>query len=530
MISQSIVHGNNVAEYISLLRQEFTPSQRLSDRRRGKAVPSWGKVASQLIEILQRYSTGVTQAIILAELEKNYLNWVIHVLTLRDDSGRATIDTYLHHRFSTLALEKSPANDNAPENSQSMLVCGRTLRMTGCRVADSSRASKLIMLPCEYMVPLVDDSDGDWLNKTFIHNVESAWDQQQKEGPSICWLQVKITKIEVPTAARPPRHRRLVVHLEDCNDILLTNRISLVLWDDQITMSCLFSQGDTLYIHHPLLNQSNDGPCLEYGTATVIYCQPYHYVTETVAPSQHVRDTPSQCKVRKDAMGLLDYSFYPERVYIEDIQLLAKNMVLLARVVNITSNLRVQGDERYTDSYWVTLADDTGKCDITFEGSLARQAASLQPGHLVLVEGLQTAPIANSSKFNIKCISHTGARLHNVSSMVGFINTPPVSEVLIPLCNLKKTSPTIDILYCCRAKVIEWIPLSEFSSITTHIHSRCLCPVEDINFMDSNDDITMMDDVIESDRSMNSMGPTWYCPRCCGTVSDIMMTYAVDVV
>ena len=169
----------------------------LKSRTNGTCCPPWSWLAAKLASLLSKFPSGVTKAIILAEIQQSWNNYNLHqgrfessrrrkttidsiceskhcaqeailearieavecipgthtkVATLRDRiEGRYSIDMYLHQKF--CQVEKA--------------LLKHKVRFASCRLLQSSTNQKLRLLPSENAVIVLEDGDMEMVEKDF---------------------------------------------------------------------------------------------------------------------------------------------------------------------------------------------------------------------------------------------------------------------------------------------------------------------------------------------------------------------------
>ncbi|KAH7424629.1 hypothetical protein KP509_11G016700 [Ceratopteris richardii] len=479
--------------------------------------PSWGWVCSRILACLQAYSSGVTPAILLSDLlkawiersrienasnhkeidgynspglasykrkkqlrtrlsnvvtidsihEKRFitldavlevviLNIQIlpgtssYILTLGDAWSTNTIDMYLHRKFYDLIDEQ-----------RGVLKNGRELRLTGCRlrtavVAGSSRTR---LLPTEYLVVLLDeeqDEDAQLLCARFYADIHSGL---LEAGAEFCFYARldRIGEIELLPQWNHVKQRSLF--LIDQNE----DSIAFVLWDEQVSLAGLFSQGSMIAVERPFISQSDlhnnvrDSPIfLEYGSATRLYTVPLRHNEEQVllgTESQgrakmsfgdHERSPgmSSQLLLPRDSHGSVDYCNFPVQLFVADVKPKMSNIFLYGVVRSIkeldsaAAESRVVGQMIGTDLdkgfvlQRVTLEDSSGSIVIYFLFIDGQRSGSFEIGHTLFIAGLKsfTEPSGRVDCFWNE--RQTMSHLVNLSQLPALLTSPCLYQLL----------------------------------------------------------------------------------------------------
>ncbi|OIW00147.1 hypothetical protein TanjilG_29137 [Lupinus angustifolius] len=314
--------------------------------------PGWSWIVSRILKTCTAYSSGVTPAILLAELaqawceqrrlgapkkrlelinqmkknhrrtklpntvtidsiyEKNFLslNSVlealiidafvlpgtnIHMLTLGDYWSSNIIDLYLHRRF----------YDSA--NLQSgILNKGREVLLTGCYLRTAAEGSGYPrLLPTEYLVIVLDenqDDDAMLLGAQFFSDSFSSISLDAVNKGAYYSLYARIESIEsAETQGRSGILQSKQVTLVDDDSV----RLKFLLWGEQIILANLFRVGSMLALDKPYIESSvecdtdtSEEFCLEYGSATQLYLVPCiqqeEQVCVTLTPNHHQSSRP----------------------------------------------------------------------------------------------------------------------------------------------------------------------------------------------------------------------------------------------
>ena len=379
-------------------------------RTNGKCYPPWNWLCVKLLSILAKYPSGISKAIILAEIQQSWntfsqnqgrleghkrrkvtvdnicenkhirrdsiLDAIIDsvqtvpgtntkLAVLRDDTDRSkhTIDMYLHQKL-------------YPE-----LLTKRRLRFTSCRVLQGTRNQRLRLLPTENMVIVAESFEELPSNFSSLEAFENTDIIQPHYGTNVAVEVASLGTEETVHLANGETTVKINVTVTDSSGI----HADLELWDEQVPMVSLFKEGDTLAIQQPFVVPSaTERYTLQYGPATVIHCLSCDQAWEMVQSQVKTQCTP--VSVSKDSQGKLDYSTYPERIFIADHRSNMSHVTLFCTVVEIgMKELLKQGSK-----FEIMVQDGTGTCSVTICDHNNSYWDSLYPGQCVVMEGLHS--------------------------------------------------------------------------------------------------------------------------------------------
>ncbi|ORX83396.1 hypothetical protein K493DRAFT_342034 [Basidiobolus meristosporus CBS 931.73] len=450
-------------------------------------VVPWNWVAGKITSLLSEYPSGLTDAIICSELEVQWEESSIEykrgvskkfgtidsmlesamseenvfeveiktvrilpgtrtcVITLSDQRSPHHLDMYLHQKYYFLTTDdyKGLFNQNQ-----------RQIRITGIRLLENaSRFPRL--LPTEMMIFMLSSENSydqrfikEELEVDKLGDVSGAAIAQGKEYRF--W--VKIVHIGSEQAGNiPGRLKKLKIFV---NDMSTNENAVFLLWDEQIAMRDLFKKGDYLGLHRPYINgdstYSDDMLILEYGTGTVLFCLPSDFSQEVVSSSMPSQTGSSQTTVPRDDFGLLDYKYYPERIYIHDLKPKMINITLFGRIVAMSQNIPVEKTGTMMDRFAVRVLDITGTCDITLWEAIGHDAAPFRIGQYILLEGLSTSERKENGQCFVNGSEILGCQVRNISTLKGILASPALRE-MVPL----KNAVEYDNFYC-RSVIVGW--------------------------------------------------------------------------
>ena len=322
----------------------------IQDRTNGKCLPPWNWLFIKLVSLLSRYPSGITKAIILAEIQQSWNQFSQFQGRLEGQKARKiTVDSVFESRHigyesileatvqsietipsthTNIAILRDPAKG---KNSLGMYmhqklcqvpatdIRNHTLRFTSCRLIQGKGLSyaghKVHLLPSENVVILCRDDD---LSR--FENFGSFQGIDESPYPRYgCDIKVEVADLGIEETVHFPNGQTSVkrcIKIVDCEGI----HVNFCLWDEQLPLANLFKEGDTLHIDQPFVVPSQDEMfLLEYGPGTVIFCMSHDPVRELVS-SQMSSTQGTPVSVMKDSLGMLDYSTFPEQIFLSDIR------------------------------------------------------------------------------------------------------------------------------------------------------------------------------------------------------------------
>ncbi|TPX61562.1 hypothetical protein SpCBS45565_g07228 [Spizellomyces sp. 'palustris'] len=471
-------------------------------------VVPWSWVFTRLLVLLGQYPSGLTEAIVNAELEMQWdecsseVRRGVSKLTLSDPGSRRSIDMYLHQKFCFLA----------DECAGGFL---EKVRITGTRSV-TTPVGGTRLLPTEHMVFLLsesDDQDKKFLSDRFDESLSHVAAADVEEGRSFAFL-VKVHQIGTVHAARSHgRLKRLHVYV---NDTSVEENACLVLWDEQIGLASLFRKGDWLAIWRPYVTVERQAGrddtrsiTLEYGSQTVIFVIPMD-PTKEMELMCSMASQPSQHAVPRDARGILDFKWYPRRLLVTELAPKMINITIFGKVLEVIANMPFENEGIKVSRYGIRLTDESGYCDITLWDDIGQTAtATAFVGDWLLLEGLATTErVARGQpgklvkkRFDVFGKVELGTKAWNVSSSTGFLCSPFLRNILRVSAALAEKRHN----FYCRAVISNWAE-GKCGRTTISIHPRCNRPVE------TTDEAVL------------------YCPFCAHFIEDYKLTYTLRFV
>ncbi|KAK4265900.1 hypothetical protein QN277_026890 [Acacia crassicarpa] len=397
----------------------------------------------------------------------------IQMLKLGDYWSSNLVDLYLHRRFYNLV---------GMENG--ILKKGREVFLTGCYLRTASEGvSHPRLLPTEYLVILLDenqDDDAMLLAAQFGSDSFSSISlEAANEGTSYS-LYARIESIgSVETHGVFGNVQRKQITLVDDNNV----KLQFLLWGEQTVLSNLFRVGSMLALDKPYISSSTECGietceefCLEYGTTTQLYLVPYirHEEQVRVSLTQNGHQSSrslsscnptqspkfSQVSLPCDSFGTIDYSNYPFRSFVADLQDRMTSVSLYGVVTDITKDVSSE------TTFSIRIADPSGaiwaKLHFTTSWSLGR----LSLCHTVFISGL-TCSKSKQKRLEVSWFENDdGASFINISCLPVLIN----SSCLHKLSRLSDITSQTGYVQICRI----WLePMEHFHVNTRFSHSLC---------------------------------------------------------
>ncbi|KAI5080937.1 hypothetical protein GOP47_0004120 [Adiantum capillus-veneris] len=499
--------------------------------------PSWGWVFCRIFDCLKAYSSGVTPAILLSDLLKAWLEkskvengWncketggynspgmavykrqkqlrtrlsnvvtidsiyekcfisfdavlevVIlniqllsgtssYILTLGDAWSTNTIDMYLHRKFYDLVDEQ-----------KGIMKKGREVRLTGCRLRTAvvAGSSQTRLLPTEYLVVLLDeeqDDDALLLGARFYSDTFSNIQIGSLEAGAEYCFYARLEKIgEVEFHPQWNHVKQQTLFLTDQNHASM----HLILWDEQVSLASLFSQGSMVALERPFISQTDPSNgqqdfafFLEYGSASRIYTVPFIHDEEQVMlgtasqerfklSSGSYERSPvifSQLMLPRDSQGCTDYCNFPVQLMVSDLRPKMSNISLFGVVRSFTEldvasgrviDQIVGSGLNTTNLHQMTLEDQSGSVVIHILFLEGRKYEKLDIGHTIFISGLKSL-IGPSDM--VDCFwneRETMAQLVNITQLPALLTSPCLYQ-LVPLRNLSKSCIGVQV---CRVVV-----------------------------------------------------------------------------
>ncbi|OZJ05547.1 hypothetical protein BZG36_01679 [Bifiguratus adelaidae] len=404
-----------------------------------QSTPPWSWVAVTVADLLVQYPLGLTEAIILSELERkwNARGYGVDILSRRryetleklfesevgfETCFEAVLDgietlpggrTHILLHRNILTLQQH----DIPLNSLSIQLMSRSYKSSQTRLLPTEHIA--FVLDSHYDTSLIESYFG---KDTLLH----INDRDIVLGRQyFIWAKVRIDSDGYVIYSWPASR--------------------LILYDEQIAMANFVREGDYVGIYQPfvdpdLLSQSSTME-LEYGTATVLFVLPssdeyvQNMTTQSSGKSANLTEEViigGQSLLRDDQaslhLGLLDCAPIVERLQIADLKPKMVHVTLYGRVNKISENMPSEDSGVRIDRHAIRLEDDTGAVDITFWGSTAQSIRTVQQGHFVLITGMAAASKPDGSttatmNVILNASDITQARLINVSTMSALLTS-----------------------------------------------------------------------------------------------------------
>ncbi|XP_024530716.1 uncharacterized protein LOC9646035 [Selaginella moellendorffii] len=460
--------GNDILGFIEWARKELEEYRRRHDD--GAAVPGWAWMMSRVFSCCQAHPRVVTEGILLAELfqawgerergrgrgrlaenhpvmqmkrtrraryqhlanavtvdsilEKKFVSLDavmevvvldIHVLpgsnsyllTLGDLSSGNTVDHYLHRKFFDMVHDE-----------EGTIKRGRDLRMTGCRlrVGDGSCAPRL--LPTEHLVVLLDEDqehDAMLLGEQFLSD---TFPSIQRGAAGDYHIYAKLEK-SMETETNGDRRWKTIL-LVDSEGIT----VPFVLWNDQVPIATLLSDGSMLALERPFVNCDTMEISLESGTCTRIYCVPpcLQLEQEVTVASDHETCLGSEVLIPRNPHGAVDLNHFPAR----DLRPKMFNLAVYGTAAFVGCQISSAKQPSI-----LSINDDTGIIEIELQFMLESWSfGEVYSGQLVFISGLATYTDTGE---RLKCSwteSTEGASFVKVSHLTAVISSPCLHSIV----------------------------------------------------------------------------------------------------
>lgn len=387
-----------------------------------RCMPNWNWLCVKLASLLSKYPSGITKTIILAEVQNSWSN--VNQLQGYNESfkkRKVSLDTVIDSRHigqGSIIEVKVDAIKSVPGTHTKLAVlknCGQTskegrnsiemylhqklyeiedvmlkntLRFTGCRLWKGGNVHSPRLLPSVNVVILLESRQNAWVDKEFSSLQEISYEGTQPHYDTSVKVEVvDVGDEEIVHLANGETSVKRTVAVVDCNDI----QTHFCLWEDQLPMGDLFKRGDILAIWQPFVVPCHlQGFTLEYGPATIVYCLLCDTGHEFVL-SQVSKSTP--VSVAKDSHGNLDYSMYPERIYIADFRNNMMNVTIMVQILTVLPKENFTLDHHSGHVFNLTVTDGTETFDLKIYDHLTCYHESLYPGQCVVFENLHSSGI-----------------------------------------------------------------------------------------------------------------------------------------
>lgn len=413
----------------------FLPQEKGAEKAR-KAC-TWTYVSSRVVELMQKYPTGITEAIILSELltglnysqakktgekaklrssrsgemEQGSKTSIFEILDTKQVNISACLECYL--KESDHKGESSGVNSNTRivtlvdqtdynwRNEETnipivemylhqKLCCVEDtlkkypLRMTSLRLHKVPKHKSHRLLPTEYIVPVLDAiEDKEFLSEKFGDLDGITDDEPFPHYINHILVKVKdVGPIEIIHSTYGDSTRCTKVKISDVKQ----NECVLVLWDESIAFVNLFQVGDMLGIEEPFYVKEDAFFHLEYGPATLIYVIPAKIPTEIIS-SQIEHTHLSQIKKTFD--GKLDFSTYPYRVVSKDIKKNSTNINYVGNAKKSHPKNLVEINGVRGESFALEMTDEFGAVNILVQDNTSIYHEQIYPGQMLFLENMQ---------------------------------------------------------------------------------------------------------------------------------------------
>ncbi|KAL9957918.1 hypothetical protein ACROYT_G034874 [Oculina patagonica] len=503
----------------------------IQERTNGKCVPPWNWLFVKLASLLSRYPSGITKAIILAEIQQSWnqhsqfqgrldgqksrkvsvdsvfesrhigyesiLEAVVEsietvpgthtkIAMLRDPSKRKnTLGMYLHQKLYQL---------------QATSVKNLTLRFTSCRLIQgkslSSAGPKVHLLPSENVVILCREDElarfGKFSSLEGIAEIPHA-----HYGHNIKVEVADLGFEETVHFANGQTSIKRFVKVVDTEGI----HANLCLWDEQLSIANLFKEGDILAIQQPFVVPNPEEMfILEYGPATVIFCMS-HDPEQEIVPSQISSSQGTPMSVIKDSQGMLDYSTFPEQIFFSDIRSSMTRVTIFCTVTNVGTMEVFTQQQVSGHKFILAVSDNTGCQTITVYDHARIYYYSLYTGQSILLENVHTS--GSSSTRGLTLETNNGGRIWNISAMTGWLATKCLSSP-VPVKDV------VNFDHCvCQAVVTQVNSVG--SSHVIRVHMSCRSEVDgcDGKFCCQKCGITRLNEMLNKPGQQKSPSVYW---------------------
>eukprot|EP00117_Sycon_ciliatum_P022504 scpid80288/ scgid0849/ len=395
-----------------------------STGKRSVDIP-WSWMCKELFSLLARYPTGVTNAIILSELQMLWSDGNSAASWQDGECKKISITDFVQSRFispeaileGTLTLPHALPGTNIPlawlkENPEAdkgaslemylhqkfyqhpQLQTNSRVRLTRCRLQQSQNAgvrntstsrsgprAARHLLPTDIMVFLSDCEslmmDG-FSTQLSLNQISSGY------GSPILFRVSRIAPVVTVHSPDGSTSQQLCVTLSDDAG----TSIGLILWDDHLQLAQLFKKGDWLGIEKPYYQLYNNEMYVEYGPASVFYCVPF--VPSTASESQcESSSVLGHSAVLTDDEGIASLAAYPHRLQVYQLQPRTKAITLCIQIMS-KSPLKQNQSGTSAEEFTLDVADHTGSACVHISNHLSSLYHHFQPGQCVVLCGLSS--------------------------------------------------------------------------------------------------------------------------------------------
>ncbi|KAG0180530.1 hypothetical protein DFQ28_001129 [Apophysomyces sp. BC1034] len=477
------------------------------------AIP-WSWVAVTMAQLFNEYPTGLTETIVLGELQ---LQWEqVAVKRFKrfggsDDSSYRVLDMYMHPKFNQWMESKRPSLRSQPDFLKDRcmrMVCGssiNTVVISQYNNEDLPRESRIAKIaPTQLLMFMLTSRDSEFIRKEFTDNFSTLiapglFDINKRKEHKL-WL--KVIHVENTTHNSPEASVHTSVDTDERMklqrmDIYVVDMVNdsdpamLSLYDEQTELASMICRGDYIGLYNPgiLANltesqEQQSDIVFEYDNDTVLFIMSEKEAQEadvartgitsaSVSASLNPPRSPgtefwqeptkNKCIVERDeeerklidGQGYMDCSTYLDRIFIRDLDSCMLNVTIMGRVVAIASNnpFNKPGGRRM-DRYAMRLADPTGKVDITLWEETGNCARHLQPGQHVLLIGLTTSATHITAKGPVCRIELRRAAADNRYSIVSSMKSLLTSSSFRHITPIKQMTDGAH--YQVEAMIVGW--------------------------------------------------------------------------
>ncbi|KAG4093974.1 hypothetical protein H8356DRAFT_1047546 [Neocallimastix lanati (nom. inval.)] len=370
--------------------------------------------------------------------------------------NKCTIDMIVHQKFFRIIDKfRNTLFRNLPLN----------LKFTRTQVIKGAIPK---LLPTEFIIIMIkyDEQIGfisDYLNKITIENILNNDILNQEDISLIVKIkEIKETKTYKPNNLTEMEQKEIVV-----SDTNSQHTISLFLYNEQIFFTKLLKKGDYIAIYNPEINYNeNNQKVLNYNINTIfikIEMKEKKNVKPMILSSQS-----KLCNIPEDDNGILDFSQFQERIYLQDLTPNMKNVSLFCQIIYISNNSPIIIENEMRNRIGIKVQDSTGIKDITLWDNLALQVLKFKIGYYIFIENLITSNEIDNN-FYINGIENAGCRINNVNCLKSIISSPSFRKINY-LSELKEKNED-NVYYYCNALIIGW--KKRYKDLYYFAHSNC---------------------------------------------------------
>ncbi|PFX23126.1 uncharacterized protein LOC111333359 [Stylophora pistillata] len=505
----------------------------IQDRTNGECTPPWNWLFIKLASLLSRYPSGITKAIILAEIQQSWNQHSQFQGLLEEQKARkVSVESVFESRrigyesileavvenietvpgtHTKIAILRDPARGR---NSLGMHLHQKlyhlnesrvkklTLRFTSCRLIQrkslslSSASHKVHLLPSENVVIL---SQQDELSQFGLFgSLEGI-----NESPYPHYghnIKVEVADLGFEEAVHFPNGQtsnKRCVKVVDSEDV----HVNLYLWDEQLPLANLFKEGDILAIQQPFVVPNQDELFfLEYGPATVIFCMS-HAPEREIIPSQDSCTQGAPVSVIRDSQGMLDYSTFPERVFLRDIKSNMTRVTVFCTITKVNAMEVFSRQQVAGHKFTITVTDATDSYTVTIYDHNRSYHDSLFASQNVLLENACTPDASSLKSLTLK--TNNGGRIWNLSAMTGWLATKYFSSP-VPVKDVVKFYHCV-----CQAVVIQVHGIRGRHAVRAHM--SCHSEVESNcgYFLCKNCKVTHLNETLNKPHQLKSPSMYW---------------------